>query len=129
MRKLLKGITGVVLMAAVIETASFAGTSYGKYNTVVGRFNGNGYSDYQTKVTAGADGYIKSESVGGNYVVDVRMQSSAGNGAWLRDLDDGTKAYLPGTSNQKKGCSVRAQFSNDWCTPVTVQVKGEWKSN
>lgn len=113
----------------MMTSAAMAGTSYSKYNTTVGRFNGNGYTSYQTKATAGANGYIKSTNVGGNYVVDVRMTSSSGNGSWVRDLDDQDNRSLPGSSKMKKNCSVRAQFSNDWNTPVAVQVAGTWKSN
>lgn len=113
----------------MMTSAAMAGTSYSKYNTTVGRFNGNGYTDYQTKATSGANGYIKSTKVGGDYVVDVRMNSSSGNGSWVRDLDDNDNRSLSGSAKMKKGCSVRAHFSNDWNTPVAVQVIGQWKSN
>lgn len=129
MKKIVKfiGVTGVAI--ALIGSSAIAGSSYEEYDVRVGRFNGSGLSPEQTKSTAGADGYIKSSEVGGSYVVDVRMKSEDGNGGWLRNVSDGTQDALPGTSKQKKGCTVYAQFSNDITTPVVVQVEGEWKSN
>lgn len=41
----------------------------------------------------------------------------------------GTNTSLPGNSKHTKGNSIRVQFSNDWDTPVNVQVSGRWKSN
>lgn len=120
-------ITAMSVM--LLGTAAFAGTSYENYNTTVGRFNGNGYSSYQSKTTAGTNGYISSTKVGGSYVVDVRMNSSSGNGSWVRDLDDNESRSLPGSSKMTKNTNVRLQFSNDWNTPVAVQVSGKWKSN
>lgn len=128
MRKLVKGIAVTGLAALMIGTCAFAGTSYESYNTTVGKFNGSGYSDYQTKTTSGANGYIKSKKVGGDYVVDVRM-NGLGNGSWVRNLTDGTNKSLPGHYKQTKGSDVRVKFSNDITTPVNVQVSGTWKSN
>lgn len=99
------------------------------YNTTVGKFNGSGYSDYQVKAVSGANGWIESEKVGGSYTVDVRMNSSAGNGKWFRNLGDGLTGELPGNSAQVSGSNVRLRFSNDITTPVNVQVIGNWKSN
>ena len=129
MKKVIKGsvITGIILM--MFSTVAFAGTTYSHYETTVGKINGSGYSGYQTKVTSGANGILKSTSVGGNYTVDARMSSSCGNGAWLRNVDDGTVEYLDSPVTQVSGCSVRCQFSNDITTPVDVQVIGDWKSN
>lgn len=129
MKKIIKAmlITGSALL--LMGTSAFAGSSYEQYSLVVGRFNGSAFSFYQTKATAGADGYIDSNEVGGSYKVDVRMESDDGNGEWLRNVTDGTNKAIPGTSKQKKGCSVRAEFSNDITTPVDVRVMGEWKSN
>ncbi|WP_352403399.1 hypothetical protein [Kandleria vitulina] len=119
--------TGLSVM--MMTSAAMAGSSYSKYNTTVGRFNGNGYTGYQKKSISGANGNIRSTNVGGDYVVDVRMSSSSGNGSWVRNLDDKDNRSLSGSSKMKKGCSVRAHFSNDWNTPVSVQVTGSWKSN
>lgn len=127
--KALKGIVATSIAVMTLGTAAYAGTSYESYNTTVGKFNGNGYTDYQKKSTAGIDGYIKSTKVGGSYVVDVRMNSSAGNGSWARGLDDNDERSLPGNSKMKKNDNIRVQFSNDWNTPVAVQVAGTWKSN
>lgn len=57
------------------------------------------------------------------------MNSSSGNGSWVRDLDDNESRSLPGSSKMTKNTNVRLQFSNDWNTPVAVQVSGKWKSN
>lgn len=129
MKKVIKSIAVSAMAVMMFGTMAYAGTSYSKYNTTVGKFNGSGYSGYQTKSISGANGYISSSTVGGSYVVDARMNSSSGNGSWLRNVNDGTKAELPGNSNQKKGSSVRVKFSNDITTPVNVQVVGSWKSN
>ena len=127
--KILKAATLGCAAVMMFSTVAWAGTSYSGYNTTVGRFNGSGYSGYQTKSIAGANGYIKSTKVGGDYVVDVRMNSSAGNGAWLRNVGDNTSDYVPGKSTQLNGTSVRLEFSNDITTPVNTQVEGTWKSN
>ena len=124
-----KTILAVGLVTLMIGSSAMAGTSFSSYNTTVGRFNGNGYTSYQKKATAGANGNIESSNVGGSYVVDARMSSASGNGSWIRDLDDGDSRTLPGNSNMKKNEDVRVQFSNDWNTPVAVQVSGKWKSN
>ena len=129
MKKTIKIAAVVIVIAALFGGAVYAGTSYDRYNTTVGRFNGAGYSQYQTKAVGGANGFISSASVGGSYTVDARMNSSKGNGAWLRSVNDGTKAGLPGNAKQTAGTSVRVQFSNDLLTPVNVQVEGYWKSN
>lgn len=128
-KKILKSITAAGLATMLFATAAFAGTSTTGYNTTVGKFNGSGYSTYQTKATAGANGWIYSTRVGGNYKVDVRMDSPSGNGSWLRSVDDGTSASLPGSSSQITGASVRLKFSSNITTPVNVQVEGSWKSN
>lgn len=128
-KNIFKGVTVASLATMLFAATAFAGTTSTSYNTTVGKFNGSGYSDYQTKTTGGANGWIDSTQVGGDYVVDVRMNSSAGNGSWLRNLDDGTSAALPGSSKQTAGSSIRLKFSNDLTTPVNVQVKGSWKSN
>ncbi len=108
----------------------YAGTSYVEYSTTVGRFNGAGYTSYQTKSISGANGMLYSRSVGGDYVVDARMQKDDGvAGLWTRDVDDNSNYYLDGHVSHYNGSSVRVQFSNDWNTTVNVQVEGSWKSN
>ncbi|WP_085505168.1 hypothetical protein [Thalassobacillus devorans] len=104
-----------------------AGTSYSYYDTTVGKFNGSGYTGYQTKSSSGTYGYLDSRTVGGSYVVDARMQASSGTGPWVRDVTDSDFRSLPNSVNAGK--SARVQFSNDWNTPVNVQVTGYWKSN
>ena len=128
-RKFIK--TGVIagIVGMLVGSTAYAGTAAHPYGVVVGRFNGYGYTDYQTKVFSGKDGYIYSTEVGGKYKVDVRMTSSGGNGAWLRDVTDGTQKALKAHSKHTNGSKVRMQFSNDAFTPVTVYVEGYWKSN
>jgi len=129
----MKKLSKVLLVGAVsvmlLGTSAFAGINFEYYSTIVGRFNGSAYTDYQTKNTTGTDGYIISKKVGGDYVVDARMDCSLGSGAWTRNVDDNQTRMLEGTSKQTKGCSVRAKFSNDITTPVAVHVKGEFMSN
>lgn len=124
--------TLVALCAVVIfgTTMVYAGTSYKGYNTTVGKFNGNGYTAYQTKSTSGANGELSSGNVGGDYVVDARMQEDDGTaGSWTRDVDDNTDYYLDGHISHVRGDYVIVQFSNDWNTAVSVQVDGSWRSN
>lgn len=128
-KKILKCFLISAMAVIVLGITAFAGNSYSKYNITVARLNGKAYSSYQTKATSGTSGYIKSAYVGGNYVVDVRMNSSSGNGSWVRNLTDNDNRSLPAKSKIVKGTDVRLQFSNDWNTPVAVQVSGEWKSN
>jgi len=113
----------------LLGLTAHAGNNFSGYNTTVGKMNGNGYSGYQTKSTGGANGYIISTSVGGNYVVDARMNCNKGNAPWKRNITDGTSGSLPGYYKQTAGESIRIQFSNDITTPVDVQVVGKWKSN
>lgn len=119
------GIVGVSAAFVMAGGAAFAGTSYANYNTTVAPYNGSGYTGYQTKAITGAAGYLDSESVGGSYKVDARMEG-ASDGDWARDITDGSFRYLYNQSSA--GASVRVQFSNDWNTPVHVQVTGRWKS-
>ncbi|MCI9188157.1 MAG: hypothetical protein HFH84_00740 [Lachnospiraceae bacterium] len=117
---------------ATLSLTAMAGNTYTSYDTTVGRFNGNGYSGTQTKETSGANGRIKSTSVGGGYSVDVRMQKSNGSasGGWYRNLKSSTDTdySVDGHVDQKHGDSVRLQFSNDLTTSVDVQVTGTWIS-
>lgn len=129
MRKITKTIAIASMAVMMLGTTAFAGSTFSSYSTTVGKFNGNGYSSYQTKEIDGANGAISSTSVGGGYEVDVRMNSSVGSGSWTRDLKSGTEAALPGYYKQVSGTKVRAQFSNNITTPVDVQVTGSWASN
>ncbi|MDE6568561.1 MAG: hypothetical protein K2K70_12630 [Lachnospiraceae bacterium] len=128
-KKMIKAgaIAGIVGM--LIGSAAYAGTAKEQYSTVVGRFNGSGYSRYQTKTTTGKNGYIYSNTVGGKYKVDVRMQTSSASGDWLRNVSDGTKDTVKAHSKHTKGSQIQLKFSNDITTPVTVAVDGDWKSN
>lgn len=116
----------VVGMLAV-GTSAWAGTSFQSYSTTVGKFNGNGYTAYQTKSGAGTAADLRSKSVGADYVVDARLQASSGTGGWARDVGDNDTRQL--WNSVQKGASARVQFSNDWNTSVDVQVSGTWRSN
>jgi len=128
MKNVLK--TAAVLLAVLLMScgAVYAGTSYSIYNVIVARFNGSGYSYYQEKAWTGETGWINSEFVGADYVVDARMEGKY-DADWTRDVTDNDARSLPGYYRQTTGMNVRVQFSNDWNTPVMVQVIGTWKSN
>lgn len=80
MKKFTKRKVGTVALAVGLLASAAgvsAGTSYGYYSTTVGSFNGSGYTSYQTKANSGQYGYLDSDSVGGSYVVDARMQAGS----------------------------------------------------
>ncbi|RFA32138.1 hypothetical protein CAI16_18980 [Virgibacillus dokdonensis] len=120
-------VLGLAVGLLAIGGTAQAGTSYSSYNTTVGKFNGNGYTGYQTKSSSGTYGDLRSNTVGGNYVVDARMQASSGTGSWVRNVTDNDTRSLP--NSVARGSSARVQFSNDLTTPVNVQVTGSWRSN
>lgn len=123
-------IAGTAIATMMLGVTAFAGTSYQNYNTTVGKFNGNGYSSFQTKSTSGANGDLNSSSVGGGYNVDVRMIDQNGNsGSWARNIKSGSTAQIDSHLNHTSGKNVRLQFSNDLTTRVDVQVVGSWRSN
>lgn len=128
--KKIRIIIATCLICALGAGTAFAGTAYSNYSTTVGRLNGSGYTSYQRKAISGANGNLNSRLVGGNYVVDARMQEKNGaSGAWTRNITDNTFYELDSHVNHSKGDSVRVHFSNDWNTPVNVQVAGSWRSN
>jgi len=131
-RKTMLTALAALICIAMMAATAYAGNSFTGYNTVVGKINGNGYSPTQTKATSGANGRVKSTSVGGGYTVDVRMQKSdaTASGAWYRNLGSGTDTgyTVGGHVNQMYGDTVRLHFSNDLTTLVDVQVIGEWMS-
>lgn len=130
LKKVFAGIVATCTVLAMGVTMVYAGTTYESYSTTVGRVNGSGYTDYQSKTTNGANGDLSSTYVGGDYTVDARMQEDDGTaGAWTRDVDDNERRDLDGHVDHKAWDSVRVQFSNDFFTFVNVQVKGKWRSN
>lgn len=130
MKKLRKKIIITLALLSLAGGVAQAGYSYSGYNTTVGRFNGSGYTGFQIKSKGGANGDIYSRHVGGNYRVDARMLESNGTvGAWTRGITDYGSYYVDGNYNHRRGDSVRLQFSNNWNTPVNVQVSGTWRSN
>jgi hypothetical protein len=120
-------VLGLAVGLMSIGGAVEASTSYSSYDTTVGRFNGSGYSGYQTKTTSGAYGNLNSSSVGGSYTVDARMDATTGTGSWVRSVTDNDTRSLP--NSVSSGNSARVEFSNDLTTPVNVQVTGSWRSN
>lgn len=122
---------GIALAAGAFALTAAAGVanatySWTGYDTTVGRFNGSGYSGYQSKTDAYEDGQIRSTSVGGSYRVDARLENANGAAAgsvWVR-VDDGTDRALPNLIN--RGWSTRVHFSNDLSTRVNVQVRGSF---
>lgn len=128
--KKIKALLALCAVFAFGSTMVFAGTYYNEYSTTVGRFNGDGYTSYQTKSISGANGELSSGNVGADYVVDARMQEDDGTaGSWTRDITDNTDYDLDGHINHRNGDYVRVHFSNDWNTSVNVQVDGFWRSN
>lgn len=128
MKHVLKTV-GVIFAVILLSCgAVYAGTSYTIYNVIVSRFNGNGYSYYQEKAVTGTGGMLNSEFVGADYLVDARMEGTY-DAPWIRDVTDNDFRGLPGYYKQTAGMNIRVQFSNDWNTPVAVQVIGTWKSN
>lgn len=119
----------IAIFTLLIGTYVQAGaTVFEPYNTTVGKFNGSGYTGYQTKSKSGVAGEIYVTSVGGGYKVDARQISSSSNGSWSTNIDNNTTyRTLPNSINA--GSSTRVQFSNDITTPVTVQVTGQFRSN
>ncbi|WP_253270877.1 hypothetical protein, partial [Geobacillus thermocatenulatus] len=119
--------TGFLAGLLAFGVAVQAGTTWTEYNTTVPRFNGSGYTGYQTKSSSGTYGELHSAVVGGLYTVDARMQASSGTGEWVRSVTDNDYRRLP--NSVPKGLNARVEFSNDITTPVNVQVSGKWRSN
>ena len=114
-------------LIALGSGVAYAGPIWASYDTTVGKFNGSGYTSYQTKTYDSAAGGVSSRTAGGSYTVDVRMNSADGNGSWARALNDNDSRNL--SNSIHKGNSTRLQFSNNLNTPVNVQVTGSWRSN
>ena len=129
MKKLSKVLLAGAVSVMLFGTSAFAGIDFEPYNLTVARINGAGYTEYQKKNTTGTDGYIISEMVGADYVVDARMNSPRGSGYWTRNVTDNETRKLDATSAHTKGIKIRVEFSNDWNTPVAVQVRGQFMSN
>lgn len=123
-----KFLISTVAFLGILGFASFieAGHDYVYYDTTVGRFNGNGYSDVQTKSVAGQKADVSHLSNGG-YNVDIRTTSSGSNGTWARNVKAGDVRQL--TNGHNKGTQTRLQFSNDLTTRVDTQSRGYWRSN
>jgi len=118
----------MVTVLGLLGFASFAeaGHNYIKYDTTVGKFNGNGYSAEQKKSVAGQKADVSHTSNGG-YNVDVRTTSRGSNGKWARNVKAGDSRQL--TNGHNKGTRTKLQFSNDLTTRVDTQSRGSWRSN
>ncbi len=129
MSKMIKTIILMITLLMLGSTIAYAGTTYEGYNTTVGSFHGSGYTGYQTKAVGGANGYLNSVGVGGDYVVSAAMQDGDGTeGAYTNGITDNTFYTLAGNSNHLAGEYIRVHFRNGWTTPVNVQVSGSWAS-
>jgi hypothetical protein len=128
MKKKVKTIVVSLCCCMILGGTALAGMTHEAYSTTVGKINGNGYTNTQTKAYL-LPGWVETEYVGGGYEVDARMQcpSSGEVGSWCRDLATNDSADLGNTIGVGK--AVRVQFSNDLTTLVDVQVSGEWASN
>lgn len=133
MKKIKALVLGSAFGLLITGGIAQAKTSWQNYSEIVGAFNGSAYTDYQdvedfTRVEAKID--IHSDSVGGDYTIDVRGQSNHGyNTSWVRNVGD-NKYYTIYTGHLvQPGLAYRLQFSNDLTTPVKVAVKGQWKTN
>lgn len=118
---------GGILVSGGVTAAHATGT-WTSYATTVPRLNGSGYTGTQTKTISGAYGGLRSDAVGGDYVVDARLQNSSGgqSGSWARNIGDSSSANLP--NSIPSGTSSRVQFSNDATTTVNGQVEGDWRA-
>lgn len=115
---------GVVAGLCLGATSAVAGTTLKDYSTTVGKFNGKGYSGYQTKTYTDRAGDLNSRSVGGNYKVDARMVPE---GTGISGVTDNNVYKL--NTGLDAGKTARVEFNNGVFTRVDVQVSGEWRSN
>ncbi|EHL78277.1 hypothetical protein N1I87_02790 [Bacillus sp. FSL W8-0102] len=103
-----------------------AGTTYGGYDVIVPKLNGNAFTPQQTKSTTGASANLKVSILG--KALDARAHSySGGTGPWVRIATVGGPFKLP--NSIKSGKDARVEFSSDLTQLVDVRVKGEWRSN
>ncbi|MEG0963027.1 MAG: hypothetical protein RSF88_09235 [Lachnospiraceae bacterium] len=122
-------VCGVLLFSTVCSAASWK-----SYSTTVGRLNGSGYTGSQTvSNSASHSAWLDSFTVGGDYVVDARVQGYSGGaykagGPWERDITD-DKMYFLYSNSEVNFTQGRVNFSNDVTTPVNVQVTGEFTLN
>ncbi|MNB96047.1 hypothetical protein D3C75_432390 [compost metagenome] len=103
------------------------GTTYQAFSLVVPGNNVNdsrGETESQTKAATGTLAGLQMNSTGGSSL-DVRTESSNGNGSWTNVTSSNTYAI---DSPQVAGSSVHLQFSTGlFQGPVTVT--GNWRSN
>lgn len=104
------------------------GTTWEAYDLRVPGNNVNdsrGETDSQTKTTSGALAGLRVHATGGEEL-DVRTESSSGNGSWTYGVTGGNTYSL--NSPQLSGATLWLQFSTGILQgPVTTS--GEWRSN
>lgn len=130
-KKSIKMKVGVVAIAITMMTSMsvFAGTTFTSFSLELPGFNGSIYTKDQVKKTTGATGEITKFKSGAKANVDARMiDKDKDAGSWTRNLTSGNYV-LEGDSTLKAGEIVRAQFSSNITTSVSVFISGEWKSN
>ncbi|GCD84381.1 hypothetical protein PTHTG4_34460 [Parageobacillus thermoglucosidasius] len=88
-----------------------AGTTYGEYDVIVPKLNGNAFTPQQTKSTTGASADLKVSILG--KPLDARAHSySGGTGPWVRIATVGGPFKLP--NSIKSGKDARVEFSSDF---------------
>lgn len=116
------------ISVALADSLVIAGTTYQSFDLKVPGNNVNnseGETGSQTKATSGADAGLQIDSTGGSSL-DVRTESSDGNGDWKYGVTSSNTYALD--SPQLKGKSVHLQFSTGiFQGPVTIT--GKWRSN
>lgn len=130
-KKMMKATAIAVGCVSLLATTAFAGTTLEEYDVIVRKLNGSSYTSSQFKSTTGKPGVIYVDYIGGDYVVDLRMEDLSNNakGAWISNATDKRMYVLPSTSTQKAGHQMSTYISNELFTPVDVRVYGEWASN
>lgn len=126
MKKTKKGLlTLLTLFSLSGGIIASAGTSYGNYNVVVGKFNQSVKTSAQTKTHAGRRANVKVNTLG--KAVDARAYAAkGGTGKWVRVATTGTY-NLPNDISARDATKIH--FSNDLTTVVDVAVRGSWRSN
>lgn len=129
--KATKRLSATVAITAILAggagASAWAATTYSSYDTTVGRLGGSGYSGSQTKSSTGAQGTIKSVTVGGGYSLMVALQrTDTGKDGTAVRIDDNQTKFL--NNEIEKGAKARLHFTNDWNTLVNVQADGKFRA-
>ncbi|PAF36231.1 hypothetical protein CHH58_13345 [Terribacillus saccharophilus] len=128
-------VLGTALTLLVAGGGAQAATSWQSYNKNVPSFNGYAYSyaSKQTGLHGNEEINVDHKSTGGSYVVDVRAERDKGvsrNTSWKRNVGDNVSwTWYRNIVQSGSASYYRLAFSNDVSTPVSVNVKGSFKSN